>query len=100
MQNVIVTVINPKVRRVHYSHNYDSECMILEGLSNGKEVTYYIAEENEVDHECIGQPKKVLYDRLRKATGGVNIEITKIADRCVICDGEKRNINFKVFRLA
>lgn len=99
MNNLIVTVVDPRVRgAIHHASIH--ECKVLIGRVNGEEVLYYIAEESEVDHECIGTPKKMLYDRLKRVSGGVNVELAKVAEKVVDFYGIKKEINYKVLRIV
>lgn len=99
MNNLTVTIINPRVRgAIHHASIH--ECKVLIGLVNGKEEVYYIADASEVDHECMGTPKRMLYDRLKRATGGVNVELTKIAEKVIEINGKKKEIGYKILRLV
>lgn len=99
MNNLTVTVLDPKVKSLNHYKSFN-ECKVLIGVVSGKEEIYYIAEESEVNHECIGTPKRMLYDRLKRSSGGINIEISRIADKVLDMNGERKEVAYKVIRLV
>lgn len=99
MNNLTITVVEPKVKGVNHYKSFN-ECKVLVGKVNGEEKIYYIAEESEVNHECMGTPKKMLYDRLKRSSGGINVEIARIADKILDINGERKEVGYKVIRIV
>lgn len=95
-----ILVKETKIKRVSH-HNSINDCWILTGIKeDNSEVTLYIAEECDVDHEMIGTPKKVLFDSLKRKSGSsMNLEISQIATKVVDIKGVRTELDYKITRI-